>query len=1069
MDNYTVLHLHTELSSCTTNIDSVTNYSDYIKRAKELGMKAIAITEHGNCFEWFKKKSCCEENGIKYIHGAEFYVTETLDEKIKDNYHCCLYAKNYDGFLELNKLMSKSFNREDNSFYYSPRISLEDLFGTSNNIIITTACLGGFFGKGSDDLQSKVISFMQQNKDRCFLEIQPHLVEKQIKLNKKLYDIHKTTGIRLMVGTDTHALNDIHAKGRVMLQKAKNIFFGDEEGWDLTFKTYEELLNILKTQDAIPYEDYLKALENTNIIADMVEEFKIDTSYKYPKLYEDSLSVLKQKVNQGIINRKINKYSNYKSEYIPRIYHELETYIHNGAIDFLLLDEDIKTEMRNRGIYCGYSRGSCSGSLIAYLIGMTDIDPIRHNLNFERFMNVERVSLADVDTDWQPNHREIVKDYIYGKEGLYCADIVTFNTVALKGSIRDVGRALTIPLDEVSDICNNIEDQEDKYRKKYKELFEYVDIINGTVVSMGTHPCGQIVSPFPLDDRMGLCSLTTCKHPVSMISMKSIDAQNYVKLDILGLDNIQLINETCKMANIERLIPENTSEEDIDVWNSIRDDSLLIFQWESDSASKFLKTLLSNKTIAKIKKENPNFRYMDLLSMGNGAIRPAGASYRDALSNGEFRDNGHKALNDLLSSTMGYLVYQEQIISFLNQFCGYTMGEADVIRRGFAKKTGTEKFIPNIKKGFIKTMKDKYNVEEEESEKLVANFIQVIIDASSYLFSLNHSEPYSYIGYICGYLRYYYPLEFLTVALNINKDNLEKTSRITEYANKRGIKIESPKFGYAKGEYFFNKETNCIYKGVGCIKNLNSKVGDDLYELGNGRTKLYKDFAEVLEDLKTKTSINSRQLDILIKIGYFEEYGKTQKLLKIVELFEGIYSKKQFNKTKLPFGIGEDIFSQYSATETKTLFKDVNKMGLIRYISDMIPNKEIPLQTRLNTEVEMMGYVQYKNPILDKRYVLITEVNARYTPVVTTYSLGSGVSVKCKIPKKIWEDLEVGNIIYIKGMEQRMGYKKIGEDDKGKPIFEKDPNKMEWYINDYDVINGSINFVIEELEEGLNV
>ena len=384
MDNYTVLHLHTELSSCTTNIDSVTNYSDYIKKAKELGMKAIAITEHGNCFEWFKKKSCCEENGIKYIHGAEFYVTETLDEKIKDNYHCCLYAKNYNGFLELNKLMSKSFNREDNSFYYSPRISLEDLFGTSNNIIITTACLGGFFGKGSDELQSKVVSFMQQNKDRCFLEIQPHLVEKQIKLNKKLYDIHKTTGIRLMVGTDTHALNDIHAKGRVMLQKAKNIFFGDEEGWDLTFKTYEELLSILKTQDAIPYEDYLKALENTNIIADMVEEFKIDTSYKYPKLYEDSLSVLKQKVNQGIINRKINKYSNYKSEYIPRIYHELETYIHNGAIDFLLLDEDIKTEMRNRGIYCGYSRGSCSGSLIAYLIGMTDIDPIRHNLNFER-------------------------------------------------------------------------------------------------------------------------------------------------------------------------------------------------------------------------------------------------------------------------------------------------------------------------------------------------------------------------------------------------------------------------------------------------------------------------------------------------------------------------------------------------------------------------------------------------------------------------------------------------------------------------------------------------------------
>lgn len=384
MDNYTVLHLHTELSSCTTNIDSITNYNDYIKKAKELGMKAIAITEHGNCFEWYKKKCCCEENGIKYIHGAEFYITETLEEKIKDNYHCCLYAINYDGFLELNKLISKSFNREDNSYYYSPRISLEDLFNTSDNIIMTSACLGGFFGKGNRELQDKVADFMQKNSHRCFLEIQHHLVDKQIELNKKLYEIHKETGIRLICGTDTHALNETHAIGRVMLQKAKDIYFSEEEGWDLTFKSYEELINILKRQNAIPLEEYFEAVNNTNVVADMVEEFTIDKSYKYPILYEDSLSVLKKKVNNGVLVRGINKYPNYKSEYIPRIYYELETYIHNGAVDFLLLDEDIKTEMKKRGVYCGYSRGSCSGSVIAYLIGMTDIDPIKHNLNFER-------------------------------------------------------------------------------------------------------------------------------------------------------------------------------------------------------------------------------------------------------------------------------------------------------------------------------------------------------------------------------------------------------------------------------------------------------------------------------------------------------------------------------------------------------------------------------------------------------------------------------------------------------------------------------------------------------------
>lgn len=1098
--NYTLLHLHTELSSCTTNIDSVTNYKDYIKKAKELGMKAIAFTEHGNLFEWYKKKQCCEEHGLKYIHGIEAYITETLDKKIKDNYHCCLYALNYEGFLELNSLVSDSFNRKGNNYYYTPRIAIDDLFNTSDNIAITSACLGGFFGKGSDSIKNRVIEFMIKNKERCFLEIQPHLVDKQIELNKYLYDISLKTGLRLIVGTDTHALDNMHLRGRTILQKAKDVKFGEEEGWDLTFKSYQDLLSIFKKHNYLPNEVYIDAINNTNILADKVEEFKIDTSYKYPKIYRDSLKTIKKKINNGIVFRGVNKLKDYKEVYVPRIYYELDTYIHNNAIDFLLLDEDVKTEMRGQGRYCGYSRGSCSGSLIAYLIGMTDIDPIRHKLNFERFMNKERVSLADVDTDWEPADRDIVKEYLYNKKGLYCADIVTFNTVALKGAIRDVCRAVykaepprellekskreyeaygyytdwtSKELDkyykkylEIANyICSNVEDNEDKMRKEYPDVFEYVDIINGTIVSMGTHPCGVVVSPFPLEDKMGLCSLSTCINPVTMISMKSIDSQNYVKLDILGLDNIQLINETCKLANIERLIPENTPEDDVKVWKSIRDDSLLIFQWESDSASRFLKTLLSDKTIAKIKEKNPNFRYMDLLSMGNGAIRPAGASYRQALSEGVFRDNGHFALNELLAPTMGYLVYQEQILEFLHKFCGYTMGEADIVRRGFAKKTGTDQFIPKIQSGFIKTMKDKYKVSEEESKELIVNFIKVIEDASSYLFSLNHSEPYSYIGYICGYLRYYYPLEFITVALNINKDNLEKTSKIINYANRRGVKIESPKFGYSKGEYFFNSETRTIYKGIGCIKNLNSTVGEELYNLSKERK--HNDFSELLIDLNAKTSINSRQLDILIKLQFFSEFGKTQKLLKIVEIYNAIYTKKQFSKSKLPFGLSEDVFRKYTSVETKAVFKEVDKEGLIKELIDKIPNKDIPLQTLLESEINNIGYVQYKNTDLDKRYVLITSLNTKYTPRVSTYSLGSGVSVECKIPKKLWRNLDVGNIIYINSMERRQKSRKVGEDEKGKPIFEK-IDEYEWFITNYSIVNGLIDRVLEELDEEIN-
>lgn len=377
------------------------------------------------------------------------------------------------------------------------------------------------------------------------------------------------------------------------------------------------------------------------------------------------------------------------------------------------------------------------------------------------------------------------------------------------------------------------------------------------------------------------------------------------------------------------------------------------------------------------------------------------------------------------------------------------------------KKTGTEQFIPEIKSGFIKTMKEKYNVPEKESERIVVDFIQVIEDASSYLFSLNHSEPYSYIGYICAYLRYYYPLEFLTVALNINSDDLEKTREIAEYANKRGVSIRPPKFGYSKGEYFFDKETNTIYKGIGCIKNLNSSVGDELYELSKNNLK---DFIDVLIGLQD-TSINSRQLDILVKIGFFNSFGKTQKLIRQIELFNLINPKKQFSKSKLPLGLSEDLFRKYSQVETKSMFKDVAKIELIKEVVAMIPNKELPIQTLLKSEINNIGYVNYKNPKLDKKYVVITDVNSKYTPVVNTYSLGSGVSVKCKISKRIWENLEVGSIIYINSMEKKFGFKTVGKDEKGKPKFEKDESKQEWWITSYHVVDGLIDNILEEIED----
>ena len=304
MNNYTLIHLHSSFSNGVTNIDSITDCRDEIDAAKKMGMTAMAFSDHGNVFSWEHKKEWVEAAGMKYIHGIEAYVTETLDEKVRDNYHVILLAKNYDGVKEINKLSSKSFNRNDNHFYYVPRITFDDLIHTSDNVIITSACLGGILNCASEDLQSHFIEFMMAHKDRCFLEIQHHCDSegRQAEYNKKLYDISKRTGIRLVVGTDTHALNDEHMEGRAILQKSKKVHFENEDDWDLVLRSYDELISAFERQNAVPMDEVVKALENTNVIADMVEEFEIDRSYKYPHLWDNPEELLRQKIKEGAIN-----------------------------------------------------------------------------------------------------------------------------------------------------------------------------------------------------------------------------------------------------------------------------------------------------------------------------------------------------------------------------------------------------------------------------------------------------------------------------------------------------------------------------------------------------------------------------------------------------------------------------------------------------------------------------------------------------------------------------------------------------------------------------------------------
>lgn len=1093
-------------SNGVTNIDSITGYQQYVDFAKENGMKAMAFSEHGSVFSWLKKKEAIEKAGMKYIHAEEFYVTEKLYEyldinnipdefyeatlgedplevqkeiddflestkkRLKDNYHCVLIAKNYAGVKELNKLSTVSFNRDDGHFYYRPRITFDELFNTSDNIIITTACLASALNRGTDEAREKFICFLRKNKHRCFLEIQHHDVEDQKEYNKYLWELSKNIDIPLIAGTDTHALNEEHMKGRAIMQKAKNVHFAEEDSWDLTAKTFDALVAAYKKQDTLPSDVFMEAIDNTNKMADMIEEFEVTREYKYPHLWENPEGLIRQKIKEGIIRRGVDKYPNYQ-EYLDRIEHEMDAYIHNGAIDFMLLMEDIIAWMREHNIMPGYGRGSCNGSVIAWLLGITEMDSIKHNLNFERFMNVERVSLSDIDTDIPPSKIEDVKQYIMSKPGLYCSDIITFNTVSDKGAIRDVGRALEIPLSEVGDICDCVDNAKEyeKARKKYPELFYYVDLVKGVIVSIGTHPCGMIVSPQSLDDNVGLCTTSTSPYPVSELYMKEVDSLNYVKLDLLKLDTIEIINNTCELAGIERITPDNVDINDDNVWNAMREDTAGIFQWNSSTGSDYIKKLLSDSTIKKFKKVMPNIDKMTLLSIGNSAIRPAGESYREDLANGVVRTTGSKPIDEFLSNTFGFLVFQEQIIAFLHEYCGFTMGEADIVRRGFAKKTGTETMIPVIVNGgylngnekhyidgYIKTMKDRYGISEEKSEEDIIAFIKVIEDASRYLFSLNHSQPYSYEGYVCAWLRTYYPTEFLTVSLNVNADKEEKTKELTAYAKKRGIRIESPRYGYSKSGYQCDAKNKVIYKGIKSIKYMNDKIADELMEASH---KTFNSFMDLLYYIDRNTSVDSRQLSILIKLDFFSDFGDINQLLKECELFNEFGDKKFIQKTKLEkFNIPEEEVRAIAEKETPTRFT-VDMKKFLRMVAESIYTQPCSLSDKIKYQIELLGYADYTNPEADPRCAFITNVDIKYTPCVDAYCLQNGAVKKFKIHKSrnpkepsvkmTWRDLplEVGDVIYIKNFKKKPAMKKVN--DKWVAV----DGKFNVWINDYNKIS----------------
>lgn len=722
-------HCHSEYSL----LDSCTKYQDYVDLAVRDGSKALSISEHGKPLNWTEKWYACKQAGIRYIHSVEIYLTETLDEKVRDNYHTVLMARNMDGVRELNALVTKSCDSEH--FYYTNRITFDEFLSMSNNIISTSACLASPLNK-LDDTHPR---YMELARKYDFLEVQAHNHPEQIEFNKRLLKLSKELGKPLIAGTDTHSSTPYKAECRAVLLSAKHKSYGDEDIFDLTYKTYDELVNMFDIQGALPEDAYIEAIENTNLLYDMTEDIELDTEIKYPILYgsreEDSKRFaetverkFKEKVESGIIPaEQIDAFRKAIDEEM-RVFQKLKM---DG---FMLSMSELISWCKEQGMAIGTARGSVGGSRVAYVSDIIDLNPETWHTVFSRFCNEDRVEIGDIDIDCIESDRPAIFKHITNRFGEdKTARVSSFGTVQSKGVIDEIGRHLahvwakahptSDPKDNpwglknIEKIKDEFGTQPEKTREKYSELFYYYDGLLNTKVSQSVHPAGMVISPITLFDNFGVFDKDN--ENCLFLDMENVhDFTGLAKYDFLVLKTVQVIRDTCNYLNTKYPKTHEIDWWDKDVWADMIKNPSGIFQFEGSFAFESLKKFIPQSIFD--------------MSIVTACIRPSGSSYRDSLLARKPHKNPSEIIDELLKDNLGYLIYQEDTIKFLQQICGLTGSEADNIRRaiGRKQKDRLDKAMPAILEGYCNKSPKPREVAENEAKE----FLQIIEDSASYQF-----------------------------------------------------------------------------------------------------------------------------------------------------------------------------------------------------------------------------------------------------------------------------------------------------------------------------------------------
>lgn len=1059
MTKFTHLHLHTEYSL----LDGATRIDKLIDRVKELGMDSVAITDHGVMYGIVNFYKTCMKKGIKPILGCEVYVskgkyTEKIPSKDKAHFHLVLLAENDVGYSNLMKIVSEGFV---NGFYYKPRVDISVLKKHNEGIIVLSSCLAGEVQQEllrNNYEKAKEIALMYNDifgQENFYLELQDHGIKEQKIVNQLLLKLSKETNIPLVATNDVHYIKKEDAKVHDVLLCIQTGRTVDEENRmkfpssEFYLKSPEEMLEVF------PYAK--EALENTHKIAERCN-VKLDfetihlPQFDVPDGYTN-IEYFRHLCNEGLKER----YKNITQELTERLEYEMKVIEDMGFVDYFLITWDFIKYAKDNGIMVGPGRGSAAGSLVSYTLGIIDIDPIKYNLIFERFLNPERVTMPDIDIDFCYQRREEVIEYVikkYGEDKV--AQIATFGTMAARGAIRDVGRALNLSYGEVDFIAKQIPmelgmtiskalDVNKKLYELYEEdetveeLIDTAKAVEGLPRHTSTHAAGIVVSKLPITEYVPLSrnndSITT------QFTMTELEELGLLKMDFLGLRNLTVIRDALNLIKINHNKTIDFSNSDYDDENVYKmfskGHTLGVFQFESSGMRVFLKELKPT-------------RFEDIVA-ANAMYRPGPMKFIPVYISGKENPDSvkydHPILKPILSPTYGVIIYQEQVMQIVQTLGGFTLGRADLLRRAMGKKkmavmqAEREVFLYGSEKDNIEGC-----VKKGISEAIGNKVYDQMIDFAKYAFNKSHSAAYAVIAYETAWLKYYYPVEFMAALLTSIMGNTNQVSLYNRECKRLGIEVLPPDINESY-DIFTVTDKNKIRFGLSAVKNVGKSVIDAIVSARkNGKFTSITDFCQRIES----GQLNKRALESLIKVGALDSLlGKRAQYLAV---FERILENVNVDRKR-------NIKGQFS------LFDNNSTIDVIK--GDNLPDiSEFQEKVLLGMEKEMIGVYVSGHPLSSYEEIL-TKISTLTTSEILDIKENTDNTNKIKDGSRV----SLGGIIIEKRTlitknNNMMAFVKI-EDLYGTIdliIFPKIFDRYNKFINEDSIIsiNGTLNISDED-------